>query len=428
MKNEMLITLLLSAVGVLAGEPEPKIESLPDLIAEALRNNPAVAAARARWEAARERVPQSKAWEDPMWMASGSVFSSKGMNPREEGNFSYGVSQTVPFFGKRRLAGAVAEKEAARAYEEYQEAAQEVVMELRKTHTALLLNQKMIEVNAELRGWMETAEKSAAAKVAANQAMQSDLLRTQTELALLDKELIALRAMHTDRIATMNRLLARKHDAPFGVAAISETLPLPYGDVDALTEYSLSRRPALRALAAERERAKAALDLARREQRAPDFTLGTELRHYHGDGELREAMFTVSVPLPWWNDLKYRARVREEQANYHRAQAEWENLRARTEEEIHHLLSRLNVATRTAKLYEDIILPREKACCIADLAAYEAGQLELARLLDSYRQLKKSELERYEAVATALRAQAELEAILGTPLAATPEAETGDRP
>src|SRR5260370_35162571 len=39
--------------------------TLNDTMAAALENNPAIKTARAKWESARQRIPQAAAWEDP---------------------------------------------------------------------------------------------------------------------------------------------------------------------------------------------------------------------------------------------------------------------------------------------------------------------------------------------------------------------------
>ena len=39
--------------------------SLDQVVNEVLRNNPSLKAARANWEAMKERIPQARAWDDP---------------------------------------------------------------------------------------------------------------------------------------------------------------------------------------------------------------------------------------------------------------------------------------------------------------------------------------------------------------------------
>src|SRR5579859_5381658 len=71
MKRNIILRLL--AVVLLAGGAEIQAAepagtnalSLDSVVSEVLSNNPSIQAARANWEAMKERIPQASAWEDP---------------------------------------------------------------------------------------------------------------------------------------------------------------------------------------------------------------------------------------------------------------------------------------------------------------------------------------------------------------------------
>jgi outer membrane protein TolC len=90
------------------------------LIREALRRNPGIAAARSAWRAALARFPQETALEDPaLDTAIGPrSFGSDEVDP----GFRVGLSQALPFPGKRALRGEVALAEAEASAQEYEEA------------------------------------------------------------------------------------------------------------------------------------------------------------------------------------------------------------------------------------------------------------------------------------------------------------------
>ena len=87
------------------------------LIEAALRRNPGLAAARSAWRAALARYPQETALEDPM--LDGSIgpdsFGSDAVDP----GFRIGLSQALPFPGKRGLRGERALAEAEASSQEY---------------------------------------------------------------------------------------------------------------------------------------------------------------------------------------------------------------------------------------------------------------------------------------------------------------------
>jgi len=89
------------------------------LVREVLRRNPGLEAARSAWRAALARFPQETAFADPVLdTAIGPAsFGSDEVDP----GFRVGLSQALPFPGKRGLRGEVALAEAEAVSHEYQD-------------------------------------------------------------------------------------------------------------------------------------------------------------------------------------------------------------------------------------------------------------------------------------------------------------------
>src|SRR6266853_4292400 len=81
------------------------------LVAEARTNNPLLKAADSRARSATLNAEAVRTWDDPMAMIGGSVYSSRGFNPSEDGNLAYGVEQKLPLWGRPKLTRRVAEAE-----------------------------------------------------------------------------------------------------------------------------------------------------------------------------------------------------------------------------------------------------------------------------------------------------------------------------
>src|SRR6266849_3571266 len=111
--------LAVLAVAAAAAQEAPEELSLPDLVREALDHNPAVQMAARGVEARRARVPQAAALPDPMLMFG--VMNEGRPVPFQtlgEAGFSeayLGVSQDLPFPGKRWLRKEAAHEEAEAA-------------------------------------------------------------------------------------------------------------------------------------------------------------------------------------------------------------------------------------------------------------------------------------------------------------------------
>src|SRR3979411_2970007 len=105
----LMMCILIPETAAMAQEPMANTRetkagqlALNDAVATALQNNPTIKAARAKWESARQRIPQAAAWEDPKF----SVNSVLGRFVDISGNgFSdqmVTVEQMIPLSGKNR--------------------------------------------------------------------------------------------------------------------------------------------------------------------------------------------------------------------------------------------------------------------------------------------------------------------------------------
>src|SRR5213083_2171146 len=99
---KLFATVLIATAGVVAGgaadnKPDEATNAvvittdyINRLIAEARTNNPSLKAADARVRSATLNAGAVRTWEDPMARFGGSVYSSRGFNPSEDGNLAYG--------------------------------------------------------------------------------------------------------------------------------------------------------------------------------------------------------------------------------------------------------------------------------------------------------------------------------------------------
>ena len=102
-------TILIASAGLLNGsaadDAKPVVTTnvvvitpayIERLVTEARTNNPSLKAASSRVRSATLNAEAVRTWEDPMAMFGGSVYSSRGFSPSEDGNLAYGVEQKLP--------------------------------------------------------------------------------------------------------------------------------------------------------------------------------------------------------------------------------------------------------------------------------------------------------------------------------------------
>ncbi|MDB6020688.1 MAG: czcC, partial [Pedosphaera sp.] len=121
--------------------------SLAVVVSEVLSNNPSLKAARANWEAMKERIPQARAWEDPRAGVDVNIdrFVAVPQNSFTDQKFT--VEQTVPIAGKNRLRGDAAGAEAVNALEEFRRRELDAVAKARMTYHRLANAYVQLEVN-----------------------------------------------------------------------------------------------------------------------------------------------------------------------------------------------------------------------------------------------------------------------------------------
>ena len=90
---------------------------LEEVLAYAQEHNPAIEVAQSRWLAAQKRPAQVSALDDPMFTYEGFNIPENFDLTRTDNNILK-LSQKLPFPGKRRLRGELANYEAAIAREE----------------------------------------------------------------------------------------------------------------------------------------------------------------------------------------------------------------------------------------------------------------------------------------------------------------------
>src|SRR6266404_2819443 len=89
--------------------------SIGEVLRDLIANNPSLKAARANWEAMKQRVPQARAWEDLKGEFATVAGRFVSIPPNSFTDQRLVVEQAVPVSGKNRLRGQAAEAEAAAA-------------------------------------------------------------------------------------------------------------------------------------------------------------------------------------------------------------------------------------------------------------------------------------------------------------------------
>lgn len=401
------------------------------LVRAVLERNPSLEAARMAWRAARERVPQATALDDPMLSYSFGPLSIAS----DEVRFGQVLEarQRLPYPGKLRLMGEAAEAEAAAAGEALESVRLELAAAASMLYDDYYLAHRALEINAEHTRLLGDFQRIATARYAAGEAPQQDPIQAEVELAHLvhrDMELMTAREVVAARL---NALLHRPPGA--SLPAPVDRLPLPDHGAEApeaLEESAVSSRPELDRLAAERSAMEAMVAL-RELDRYPDFEAMASYNSMWMEAG-HQYMVGVAVNLPLWRD-RIEAGVAEARAGVERVESERLRMTDEIRAETRIAWTRLQESHHILELYRSRLLPASRDQVRAALSGFETGQASFLALIEAERNQRSVELEYEENLADLYRRRAELARTLGRlpgelehnvpAAAATPPADQG---
>jgi len=420
-----LLCALLGAGGPAGAAAAPTAEpplTLAAAVELAVRENPELAGARARWAAAQEAAAQARALPNPMFQYSGMDAADNGSWPNtNEKRFM--VQQPFPWFGKRGLRGRVAEQGAAALHQEYEALLRDIVMQVKEAYFDWYGVQRSAAITRAEGDVLQRLVKIAETMYATGDRTQQDVLKAQAEITMLQTKLLELDRQAATLKARLNQLLNRRADAPLGLAVSGPPADtaLTAGQLFAL---AARHRPEIKGAAAQLERSQAERRLMQKEY-WPDYRLGLEYRNFRSsDPDM--FMATVSIDLPFWQS-KYRAGVREAEQMIAASRAAREAAVQQASFDVQDAWFKLQTARRTLELYRKTLIPQAEERFQASDASYRTGRVDFMDLLESERFLLNARTMAALAEGAVGMQWARLERAVGTDLPAAAPAE-GTKP
>lgn len=414
-----------------AGKATPaEVVPLEALVEQALARNPEIRAMARQFDMMRARVPQAKALPDPM-LELGNISSLipvpplKGRSGDTSSERMVGVSQELPFPGKRELRGRVAEAEAGAEQWNFEQTRLGVVAELKDAYYELAYVDKAIETIAKNRKLLEQFTKIAEARYAVGRGIQQDVLKAQVEISKLVDQLTVLEQRRATAEARINSLLYRELETPVGRTEELKPRVFDY-TLAGLNETAVAHNPALKAQRRTVEGRQYGVELAKKEF-YPDFNVGFVYTNRPGMPETYGVR--VGVSLPVYSRQKQRPALEEAVAG---EAAERSRLERNTAILFFRIKDRYLAATtaqRLVKLYGTTVIPQSSLSLESAIAGYEVGKVDFLTLLDNLTTLLGYELSYYEQISMQERAVAGLEPLVGVDLSTkfSAPAESGEK-
>jgi outer membrane protein TolC len=398
----VVIHLLVSDAGTAQAEPSAPLR-LADVLAEARQRNPEILAARARATAMAAMPAQAAALDDPTLSWEAWNFPESFRIDQADNNILK-LAQRLPFPGKRRLAGVVAERDADMAKNDVEGVALDVETAIKRAYYGLWLVHQNLEVYSRDKDLVQRFARIAEKKYGVGEVPQADVLRAQVEVTrLINRVTTETLAIDSAR-AELNALISRAPGDPLG---LPEAPPLGRLDEnpDRYIDLALRQRPEVGAQNFVIAREEAALRLARLNY-FPDFEVSAARFQNFGAKDGFGVMASVSLPIA--NRGKYAAAVAEAESRIGAARAE----RRRLEDRIRREVAQAFLNARSARLRHELFvtthIPQAEQALRVTESGYESGDVDFLALVDSLRAIESVHLEHYEAAADFEKSYADL--------------------
>ncbi len=374
-----------------------------------LEKNPSLDAARHGIRAAQARVHQAGAFEDPM-VDVGVAPLSIGPS-RAPFGFEVGVSQKLPWFGKRAFESEASEADAAAAKSDYETVKRDLALSAVMLYDAYFVAARSLEINGEHVALMRAIHDNAIAQFGAGRGSAGDALMAETELTHMEHDAMLLATERDVTMAQMNELLHRSPELP--LPPPPKELPLP-GEPDAgasdNTTQAIARRPDIVA-AEQRARAEQARAEGAERQAYPDITLSTSYNNMW-DMPQHRWMVGVGLNLPFQTGPRSGAA---DEARAMRSQLLSEAARMTDAARTGAFVARrqLEESKHVLELFERRLLPVARQAIDAARAGFITSQSQFTTVIEAERTLRRLELEYQMRRAEYVRRRAELDRALG---------------
>lgn len=385
--------------------------NLAQLIQKAICNNPQIKAARDRWLAARDQIPQARSLPDPkIHLGYMNMSRSEEMDFGPQHERMIGGSQEIPFPAKLFVRGNISSLNERQMKAEYHATRLTIIAQLKRLYFDLFFIKKSIEIYRKNQMLLEKIAKSTEVNYSVGQTPQQDIYRAQTELSRIQMRLVMLDQEKQSFEANINRLLNRPLAIRIDTTPALSVTPLKF-DFTYFKCLLEKKAPILQAQIKKTEKGKQTIRLSKLNY-LPDVEIeGGRLHDTAMHMRGYQVMLKASLPLYFASKQNYE--VRESLARY---SADIEDLHSTHRDLLFQVKNALLLVQRSKqliRLIQDAIIPQASLTFSSSQASYGVGKVDFLTLLNNLLTLQDNELELYSEMVQHEKAITQLEEITG---------------
>lgn len=402
------------AQGASAGEPT----KLADLLTEVEKNNPQILAARHGWQSAKQIPTQVATLPDPqVVLQQTNVGSPRPFAGYTNSDFAYiglGFSQDLPYPGKLRLKGEIAQKEADATQQKYESVRRAVMADVKMAYFQLgylAKRQKILDEDAQL---LQQVEQAAESRYRNGMGNQQDVLQAQLERTKLLREINTNQLEQGKMQALLKNLLNRSQtSADIETAELSESTPVY--NFDQLLAEAKASNPDLAGMQRMVERQGLQVDLAVKDF-YPDFNVQGMWQRTDPSQFRAYYQFTVGMRIPIYRSRRQRPELAQAESDRDRAKSEYEMQLQQTAFQLRQQFLTAEKSAELLKIYREGLMPQARAELQAGMAAYQSNRQDFQALLASFLDVLKLDEEYWQTLSEHETALAQMEEVTGVTL------------
>lgn len=404
------VTVFAAPFGARAAEVTPPV-TRAQAVAEALAQNPQLAASRAQVEEARAGIAQATAFPDPSF--SWDYEQQKTVtNFRSAQSRDVGAGLTIPFPDKFRLNRRVSEAALHAAELAYRQLQQEISSQTSVAYDALLVARVQLDNDRQSEQFSRDILEKTRARYDAGTVARLDVLQAGVTLAQARNQSIADERATMTASASLNRLMGRPPGAGLALADLL-ALPAPAPALADLLKLGEESRPEVASIRAQRQGARFAADLAR-EFWFPDLNLTVFRNFTQGSPAAYSTVGSIAVPLFFWQHEK--GDVAFADARQIELAANETDTLSQVDLDIRTAFAAAESARRQALWIRDDLLPQAREEYDVASKSYALGGSSALDLINAKSTLLAATTQLTQALGAANDAFAELEKAVGAPL------------
>ena len=391
--------------------------SLAELQGLLIQNNPQLRSATGIGSAAQFGVVPARTLDNPTVNISQTSIPKNPLALGSSTQMNWGLSQNLPWPGKKNLSGEIAQAQANFTNEQVALLKVQLLGQLKTSWVSWQQANSQITIARIQADRLEQIKEIVKLRYANNAAAYVDFINAQVTQAQIRSDIIGFERQAQSLLAQISALIGHTSPQPVRLQLQSVVADKSSLDLKVLQQKALEFNPALKASRFTLDAAQRAVDLAELGKR-PDFSLG--ITSYSasppwGLGKTDVYGVSLGATFPLYFAYKERNLIDQAKAQLLATLDADESLKQQVALQVETAYLQWAQSIEQLKLIEERVVAQARIGYRLALTNYSNNQATYMDLLNAYNALRASELTQEQSRSSAVLAKTALDVAVGTP-------------